>query len=72
MLNDAPFVMTDNEKISLAFGISAFTFRQQIMSPPVRDRLSKAPMRLTCLYPAGRSGDNTILAGALWECNLWL
>jgi hypothetical protein len=27
MLNDAPFVMTDGEKISLAYGIRAFTFR---------------------------------------------
>jgi hypothetical protein len=27
MLNDAPFVLTDGEKTSLAFGIRAFTFR---------------------------------------------
>jgi hypothetical protein len=27
MLNDAPFVLTDGEKMSLAYGIRAFTFR---------------------------------------------
>ena len=27
MLNEAPFVMTDGEKIFLAYGIKAFTFR---------------------------------------------
>jgi hypothetical protein len=33
MREDPPFVLTDGEKISMAFGIRAFTFRWQIIEP---------------------------------------